>query len=110
MSTAGLLVMIAGMAAVTLLSRVPPIVLAARIAPGPRTRRWLRQVPPAVMAAIVAPALLTPRGHLEISVTNPELMIGLATLAVAVLSRNFHLTIAFGVGAMAVVRLFVLPG
>lgn len=108
MTTAGLLAMILGMMLVTMVSRVPPIILVSRVKPGPRVRRWLRQVPPAVMAAIVGPSLLVRDGGVDFSGHNIELWVGLFTLVVALVSKNFFATIAIGVGVMVVLKLTVV--
>lgn len=108
MTTVGLLAMIVGMMLVTMLSRVPPIILVSRVKPGPRVRRWLRQVPPAVMAAIVGPSLLVRHGQVDVSGNNIELWVGLGTLLVALVSKNFFVTIAIGVGAMVVLKLTIV--
>lgn len=103
MSTPFLLTMIAGMTAVTVFSRLAPTLLVQRYRPGPRLSLWLNQVPPAVMAAIVLPALITPEGNLDLSGANTGLWIGLATIAIALLSKNFYLTILGGLGLMVAV-------
>jgi len=59
-------------------------------------RSGLRFVAPAVLAAIIAPALLLPAGVLDLSLSNFQLLAGLAALAVAVRFRNLWLTIAVG--------------
>lgn len=105
MSTTYLIVMIVGMALATLVSRVPPLVLATKLNPGPKAQRWLKQVPPAVMAALVAPAVFAPDGQIWLSYHNADLVIGALTLVVAIVTKNFYATIAFGVAAMAFVNL-----
>ena len=105
MSTTYLIVMIVGMALATLISRVPPLVLATKLKPGRKVQRWLKQVPPAVMAALVAPAIFAPDGQIWISYHNADLMVGTATLIVAIATKNFYATIAFGVCAMSFVNL-----
>jgi branched-subunit amino acid transport protein len=108
MTTAGLLAMIVGMMLVTVLSRVPPIILVSRVKPGPRVRRWLRQVPPAVMAAIVGPSLFVRDGRVDLSGHNIELWVGLGTLLVALVSKNFFATIVIGVAVMVVLKLTIV--
>lgn len=107
MSTAFLVAMIASMTAVTAFSRLAPAVLIQRWKPGPKLTLWLDQVPPAVMAAIVLPALLVPEGHLDASFDNTGLWVGIGTIGLALVSKNFYLTILGGLGTMIAVSLFL---
>ena len=68
------LLIFAGMALVTYLTRVTMIVALGRGMP-PLLKRWLRYVPAAVLAALVVPATLAPQGRIEV---------GLSALAVSV--------------------------
>jgi len=71
-------------------------------------RQALLFVPPAVLAAIVAPGLAMPHGSLDLSLANPRLVAGIATLAVA--SRLRHPLVAIAVGMPALWLLQWLMG
>lgn len=107
MSDLQLLLLIAGMAGATILTRLGPTLLAAKFQPSPTVSRWLEQVPSAVMAAIVVPVLVTPEGELDLGLGNQALSVGLATAAFAHLSKNFALTVVFGVATTATLRLLL---
>jgi branched-subunit amino acid transport protein len=62
----------------------------------PLARRALYFIPPAVLTAIIMPELLLPRGELEISLTNPNLLAGLVAVVVAWRTRSVLLTIVVG--------------
>jgi branched-subunit amino acid transport protein len=69
--------------------------------PGLRFPGWLDQalhyVPVAVLTAIVVPGMLLPDGeHLALRLDNAYLLAGLATIAIAALSRNLLATIGGG--------------
>lgn len=106
MSDLALALTIAGMAAVTFGPRLlPTLFLAAAGLPQPVVI-WLRQVPPAVIAALLAPSLFAPEGHLDLSLGNYGLWLAVPTLLLAWRTRNFYLTIAFGIGSLALLRFF----
>lgn len=105
MSQLTLALTIAGMAAVTFGPRLlPTLFLAAASLPRPVVV-WLRQVPAAVIAALLAPSLFVPSGTLDLGWTNYGLWLAVPTLYLAWRTRNFYLTIAFGIGALALLRL-----
>jgi branched-subunit amino acid transport protein len=62
----------------------------------PLVRRGLYFIPPAVLTAIIVPELLLPRGKLEISLTNPNLLAGMVAVLVAWRTRSVLLTIVVG--------------
>jgi branched-subunit amino acid transport protein len=96
---------IAGMMFVTFVPRLlPTLFVAAATLPDPVVR-WLRMVPPAVMAALLLPPLMAPSGELELGLSNVMLWLAVPTLLLAWLTKNFSLTILFGIGALAITRL-----
>ncbi|MDB6048313.1 MAG: branched-chain amino acid transport [Pseudomonas sp.] len=63
----------------------------------PVVRQGLHYVPTAVLTAIVVPGMLLPDGeHWQLNLNNAYLLAGLATIAVAALSRNLLATIGGG--------------
>jgi branched-subunit amino acid transport protein len=73
------------------LTRIPPAV-----------DRVLRQIPPAALASIVLPALVRPEGSLD--VLQPRLFVGLIAGFVAWRTRNIVLTLAIGIGLLALIE------
>ncbi len=94
---------IAGMALATFAIRALPM-LTLHGTPPPWLDRALRYVPPAIFAALVVPALLAPDGRLA---AGPHLWAGLLGAVVAFRTRNMALTIAAGLLAYALFRVWL---
>lgn len=62
----------------------------------PLLRRALYFIPPAVLTAIILPELVLPRGQLNLSLTNPNLLAGIVAVLVAWRTRSVLLTILVG--------------
>lgn len=92
-----------GMAVVTYLPRMLPLVLLSRLRLPPWLMHWLRFVPVAVLAALLAPGLLLAEGRL--APVNPSVLAALPTFWVAAKTRNLLITVLTGLGAMALLRL-----
>ncbi len=97
-------VIIAGMAAVTLLVRYPLLALLGKISLPEPIFRALRYVPPAVLTAIIVPAVLFKGDQLVISYTNDFLVAGVVSVFVAWRSKNLLLTILVGMATLLVWR------
>ncbi len=95
------LLIFAGMALVTFLTRFTLIVALGRELPD-RVARWLRFVPLAVLAALVAPAGLAPAGRIELGLPVFALIAG--GLA-AWRTRNVFLTILVGLAVFWLLKL-----
>ena len=92
--------MIAGMAAVTIAIRAAIFVLGDRIMFPPLLRQALDFVPVTVLSAIVVPMVVAPHGGgLEITWRNPQLVAAIVAGVLCALTRHQLLTI---VGAMLV--------
>ncbi len=96
MSVGGVWLVILGGMLVTFMTRFSFIGLLPAERLPPLLRSGLGFVAPAVLAAIIAPALLLPAGVLDLSLSNYQLLAGLAAMAIAVRFRNLWLTIAVG--------------
>jgi branched-subunit amino acid transport protein len=71
-----------------------------------RVQRMLRYAPACALAAIVAPDfLLGQQGDIELAVTNPKLVAGLAALAYYLWRRNMLQTIIIGMLVFTVLRI-----
>jgi branched-subunit amino acid transport protein len=72
-----------------------------------RVQEILRYAPACALAAIIAPdVLLGSHGELEMAVTNPKLLAGLAAVLFYALRRNMLQTIVFGMLMFTALRLF----
>lgn len=72
----------------------------------PLLRRWLDYIPVAVMAALVGPDIFFYNGHFDFSFSNLFLLVSIPTLLVAWLSKNYFVTIAFGIALVILARYF----
>ncbi len=97
-------VIIAGMAAVTLLVRYPLLALLGKISLPAPIFRALKYVPPAVLTAIIVPAVLFKGDQLVISYTNDFLVAGVVSVFVAWRSKNLLLTILVGMATLLIWR------
>lgn len=71
----------------------------------PRIQEMLRFAPACALAAIVAPDIaLGAGGELNISLANPKLLAGLASIAFYLLRRNMLHTIIFGMLVFTILR------
>ena len=71
----------------------------------PLLRRALYFIPPAVLTAIILPELVLPRGQLDLSLTNPNLVAGIVAVLVAWRTRSVLLTIVVGMVVFWVAQL-----
>jgi len=96
---------IIGMAVVTYLPRVIPLLaLAGRRLPDV-VISWLSYVPPAVLAAMLLPSLLVVDGRVALDAGNLFLWAALPTFAAAILSRNLFVPVLVGMAVVIVGRL-----
>lgn len=106
------LLLIFGMALVTYIPRVAPLMLLSSRDLNPMLMRWLEMVPPAVLAALLAPELLltaAPDGGkmLWIVSENVFLLAAVPTFLAGWLSGSFFGTVAIGMGTVALLRYFL---
>lgn len=93
-----------GMALVTYLPRMLPLVVLSRFQLPPLLLRWLGFVPVSVLSALLAKELLLSNGRLAFSLSHPYLVAALPTFVVAAWSRSLMGTVLTGIGAMALIR------
>ena len=91
-------------AVATLLPKILPVTLLKDDDLPRFMREWLSFVPVAVMAALVGGDVFFYKGNFDISVSNLFLMAALPSLLVAWVSRNYFVTIAFGIGMVILAR------
>jgi branched-subunit amino acid transport protein len=94
------LVIFAGMAAVTYLTRYAMIAMLGRELPPP-AQRWLRYVPVAVLTALITPAALAPGGSLAFDRHTWAVAVG---ALVAWRTRSVWITIVSGMIAFWVLQ------
>jgi branched-subunit amino acid transport protein len=96
--------MIAGMALVTIAVRYPVLALVGRINLPEPILRALRFVPPSILAAIIVPELLYRDERIYVAADNSFLVAGIFAGLVAWRSKNLLLTIVLGMLALWVWR------
>lgn len=93
------LIAILGMALVTYVTRAGGFWLMGLVTPSPRIEAWLRQIPGAVMVAIVAPTIFAS--------SLAETLAALATVLVAIRTKNVLAAMVIGVAAVWLLRLIL---
>jgi uncharacterized membrane protein len=87
---------ILGMALVTYATRAGGFWLMGLVTPSPRIEAWLRQIPGAVLVAIIAPTVLAS--------SLAETLAALATVLVAIRTKNVLAAMVIGVAAVWLLR------
>ncbi len=90
---------ILGMALVTYATRAGGFWLMGLVTPSPRIEAWLRQIPGAVLVAIIAPTVLAS--------SLAETLAALATVLVAIRTKNVLAAMVIGVAAVWALRLIL---
>ncbi|MCW5878768.1 MAG: AzlD domain-containing protein [Anaerolineales bacterium] len=98
--------LIASMAAATIATRIPILLLLSRRGLPPGLFAALRYVPAAVLSAIIVPMVLTPGGELNLSWQNAALLASLVAALVSWRTRNLLLTIVVGMTVFLAWRAF----
>ncbi len=92
------LLVIVGMAVVTYITQVGGLWLITKVTPSSRIAAWLRYIPGTVLVALVAPTVFT-QGFAEAGAA-------LATILVAIRTKNVLLAMIVGIGAVWGLRHF----
>jgi len=103
------LLLIVGMAAVTMATRIPVLVWLSKRKLPEGLFRALHYVPPAVLAAIIVPAVLLPEGMLALGWDNAPLVAGFVAVLVSWRTRNLLLTILVGMAVFLAWRVVFSP-
>jgi branched chain amino acid efflux pump len=90
---------ILGMALVTYATRAGGFWLMGLATPSPRIEAWLKQIPGAVLAALIAPTILAS--------SIAETLAAVATVLVAIRTKNVLIAMLVGVTTVALLRLIV---
>lgn len=102
-----ILTIIAGMALVTYLPRMLPLVALSRMQLPEPVLRWLGFVPVSVLSALLAKELLIADGGLALPPAHPQLLAALPAFIVAATTRSLMGTVLTGMAAMALLRLLL---
>lgn len=97
--------LIAGMAAVTFLTRFVSFLVFRQTGVPASLEKWLGHVPTAILTALIVPSLLLPAGKLDISISNPYLLAGVVAAVTAFKTRHVLLTMGLGMAVMLALRL-----
>lgn len=95
---------ILGMAAVTYLPRLLPVLVLSSKSLPPVVIMWLQYVPVAVLAAMLLPALMMPDKQIDLSFNNLFLWASIPTILAAWRTKSFFGTVLVGMGTVALVR------
>jgi branched-subunit amino acid transport protein len=102
---------IAVLAVATAATRSTFWLIGHRVTIPPRIQEMLRYAPACALAAIVGPDLLIdPQGELQLALSNPKLLAGLAALGFYLLRRNMLQTIVFGMLVFTLLRVLHVFG
>jgi branched-subunit amino acid transport protein len=100
-----MLALFVGMALVTYLPRMLPLVVLSRFRLPPLVLKWLSFVPVSVLAALLAKELLIGKEGLALPPAHPQLLAAIPAFAVAAFTRSLMGTVLAGIAAMALLRL-----
>lgn len=98
------LLIILGMALVTYLPRMLPLVVLSHVKLPPLVLRWLGYVPVSVLAALLAKELFIGSTGLALPPEHPQLLAALPAFLVAATTRSLMGTVVAGIAAMALLR------
>ena len=100
---------IAGMAAVTFIPRVVPMLLLPGMKLPKAVERWLSLIAPAIIAALLLPDLVLDRssGAPVLSVPNINMLAAVPAFVTAMFTRNMLLTVVAGIASAAFLRFFL---
>lgn len=98
--------LILGMAAATIATRIPVLMLLSRRKLPACIEGALKYVPPAVLSAIILPNVLLSGGKLNLQINNAPLLASLVSALIAWRTRNLLLTIVLGMAFFLVWRSF----
>jgi len=93
-----------GMALVTFIPRIMPLILLSSRQLPQAVVIWLRYVPAAVLAAMLFPALMLRDGKLDLGFGNPFLWAALPAFFIAWKTKSFFGTVVTGIFLVALWR------
>jgi branched-subunit amino acid transport protein len=87
---------IIGMAVVTYLPRLVPLLALSGKQLPPAAISWLRHVPPAVLAAMLLPMILIRDGRISLGLDNLFFWAAIPTLIAAIVSKRLYIPVIVG--------------
>jgi branched-subunit amino acid transport protein len=104
MSSAEIWLTIAGLTALTIVTRNAFLVLGHKVALPERVQHALRYAPACALIALIVPEVVLQSGTLALGLSNPKLVATVVTVATLLLSRRAVAAIAFGMLAYTLIR------
>jgi branched-subunit amino acid transport protein len=99
---------IVGMAIVTYIPRLLPVIFLSSKRLPRFIEIWLSHIPAAVLAALVAPAIFIDQQQFNLSSSNLFLWASIPTALIAWKTRNLFLSVVLGMGIVVIGRIFIL--
>jgi branched-subunit amino acid transport protein len=99
---------ILGMALVTYIPRLLPVIFLSSKRLPRFLETWLSYIPAAVLAALVSPTLLVDQQRINLASNNIFLWAAIPTALVAWKTKNLFLSVLLGMGIVVLGRLFLL--
>ncbi len=99
---------IIGMAVVTYIPRMLPLVVLSKVDIPPLITRWLKYVPVAVLSALLFPSILMSNEKIAIGFENKAMLAAIPCILIAYKTKNLFLTVSVGIGVMFLIRFFKL--
>jgi branched-subunit amino acid transport protein len=97
---------IIGMAVVTYLQRLIPLLALSGKELPPSAIAWLRHVPPAVLSAMLLPIILMPEGKISLGFDNLFFWAAIPTIVAAIISKSLFIPVIIGMLVVIIGRLF----
>lgn len=96
---------IIGVALLTVLTRSSFLLLGDRVSLPERVQHGLRYAPVCALVALITPEMLTTGGALDVSLSNPKLIAGIAASAITLATRKMIAAILIGMLVFSLLRL-----
>ena len=101
-----ILMTILGMAVVTYIPRLLPVLFLSSRSLPPVIAKWLSFVPSAVLAAMLLPSIVLQDGEINLGRNNIFFWAAIPTILLAWKTRNLFATVTFGMVLVAVYRYY----
>lgn len=101
-----MILLIAGGAAATYLTRFPLMLLAGRRKVPEKLAKWMNYIAPAVMTSLIVPAVFIKHGRLDFTLANDYMIAAVITAISAYFIRNMLMTILVGLVSVGILSLF----
>ncbi len=98
---------VAGMALVTQIPRVLPLLLLGRKPLPSGMRRWLSYVPASIICAMLATQLFVYQGRVSLAGNEAFILAAVPSLFIAVTARNILVSVLTGLVSVALLRLIL---